>query len=86
MCVGARHTDLLEMTMASLNSDRQFCLRAVRPPLVITALVPCSWWKRRSLALLPPATEHGLLGDMTVGPSELSSGRGGRSAREGRNG
>lgn len=29
--------------------------------------------------MLAPPTEQGLPGDMTVGPSELSSGRGGRS-------
>lgn len=39
----ASHRHLLEMTMASLNSLRQFWRRAVRPPLVMTALVPCSW-------------------------------------------
>lgn len=70
---------LLEMTIASLNSLRQFWRRAVRPPLVMTALVPCSWWKRRSLVVVAPPTEQGLPGDMAVGPSELSSGRGGRS-------
>lgn len=68
--------------MASLNSLRQFCLSAVRPPLVMTALVPCKWWKRRSLADAAPEIEHGLPGDMAVGPSELSSGRGGRSAED----
>lgn len=68
--------------MASLNSLRQFCLSAVRPPLVMTALVPWSWWKRRSLAAVAPEIEHGLPGDIAVGPSELSSGRGGRSAEE----
>lgn len=31
---------LLDMTIASLNSLRQFWRRAVRPPLVMTALVP----------------------------------------------
>lgn len=70
---------LLEMTMASLNSLRQFWRSAVRPPLVMTALVPCSWWNRRSLVVFAPPTEQGLPGDMAVGPSELSSGRGGRS-------
>lgn len=75
-------SNLLEITMASLNSLRQFCLSAVRPPLVMTALVPCSWWKRRSLAAVAPEIEHGLPGDIAVGPSELSSGRGGRSAEE----
>lgn len=73
---------LLEMTIASLNSLRQFWRRAVRPPLVMTALVPCRWWKRRSLVVLAPPTEQGLPGDMAVGPSELSSGRGGRSTDE----
>lgn len=33
-------THLLEMTMASLNSLRELFLRAVRPPLVIRALLP----------------------------------------------
>lgn len=70
------------MTIASLNSLRQFCRRAVRPPLVMTALVPCRWWKRRSLVVLAPPTEQGLPGDMAVGPSELSSGRGGRSTNK----
>lgn len=61
--------------MASLNSLRQFWRSAVRPPLVMTALVPWSWWKRRSLVVLAPPTEQGLPGDMAVGPSELSSER-----------
>lgn len=54
----------------------------------MTALVPCSWWKRRSLVVLAPPTEQGLPGDMAVGPSELSSGRGGRSTdrRKGKRG
>lgn len=70
------------MTIASLNSLRLFWRRAVRPPLVITALLPWSMWKRRSLVVVAPAIEQGLPGDMAVGPSELSSGRGGRSTEE----
>lgn len=72
-------TDRLEMTMASLNSLRQFWRKAVRPPLVMTALFPWRWWKRRSL---PEATEDGLLGDSWLFPSERSSGSGRRSGRK----
>lgn len=61
--------DRLEMTMASLNSERQFWRRAVRPPLVMTALVPCRRWNRRSLGE-PPG--DGLSGDPGVSPSEPS--------------
>lgn len=64
--------------MASLNSLRQLWRSAVRPPLVMTALLPCSWWKRRSE---PPVPDDGELGDTWLFPSGSGSGTWGTSAR-----
>lgn len=64
--------------MASLNSLRQLWRSAVRPPLVMTALLPCSWWNRRSE---PPAPDDGELGDAWLFASGSGSGTGGTSAR-----
>ena len=65
--------DLLETTMASLNSARQFWRSAVRPPLVSRALAPWRRWKRSSEP--PPGDGSG--GDRGDPPGESSGGSSG---------